>query len=213
MRYILPVVALAALCAGCVQPPPPPPSPDMISDLAASVAAGNGECRDYTTTVTVNGQQQALAGRACRQADGTWRFATTGAEQAFPEIGDLRSWPSGDNPSCTDYSATAIAGAQRQPVVGRACALANGSIRVTQGTPQQPALTTVDYPPPPPDYPYYYAGYYDPWFWGPPFVGVGGTFIFVAHDHHHHHGFGGHGSGHSGWSGHGGGHGGGGSHH
>jgi hypothetical protein len=204
MRYLLPAAALASVCAGCVQPPPPPPPPDMVSELAASLAAANPNCREYTATGIVNGQQQPVVGRACRQTDGTWRLATEGEEEDFPEIADLKSWLSADNPSCRDYSATAIFGAQQQPLVGRACALPNGFWRVTQGTPEQPALTSVVYPPPPPDEPYYYAGYYDPWFWGPPFIGVGGAFIFVDR---HHHGFGGHGhwGGRRGGGGHGGG--------
>jgi hypothetical protein len=197
MRYLLPAIALASLCAGCVQPPPPAPPPEMVSELAASVPGGaNPNCREYQATGTVNGQQQPVIGRACRQPDGTWRLATEGDEEEnLPEIADFKSWPSGDNPSCVDYSGTAISGAQRQPVVGRACTLFDGSTRITQGTPEQPAMTSVQYPPPPPDYPYgypypyYYADYYDPWFWGPPFVGVGGVFFF---DHgRFHHGFGG----------------------
>lgn len=215
MRYLFPAVALASLCAGCVQPPPPPPPPAMVSELAASVPAANPNCREYTAPGTVNGQQQPVTGRACRQPDGTWRLATPEDEAAnLPGVADLNSWPAADNPSCRDYSATAIYGAQRQPIVGRSCTMPDGSLRVTQGTPEQPALTSVAYPPPPPDYPYYYADYYDPWFWGPPFIGVGGAFIIVDRHHHHHHGFGGHGWAHNGgWSGHGGGHSGGGGHH
>jgi hypothetical protein len=217
MRYFLPAIALAGLCAGCVQPPPAPPPPDMVSELAASMPVANPNCREYTTTATVNGQPQPVVGRVCRQADGTWRLATEGEAEDFPQITDLKSWPSADNPSCVDYSAVAQLGDQQRPVVGRACTLANGTVQVTQGTPEQPALTSVVLPPAPPDDPYYYpgyyAGYYDPWFWGPPFVGIGGAFVFVdRHHHHHHHGFGGHWAGHSG-GGHGGGHGGGGGHH
>jgi hypothetical protein len=213
MRYLLPAVALLGLCAGCVQPPPPPPPPEMVSDLAASIAPGNPNCREYTTHGTVNGQQQPVVGRACRQPDGTWRLEDE-EEDVFPEIIDLKSSPSADNPSCRDYSATAIFDGRQQPVVGRACALPNGFWQVTQGTPEQPVQTSIVYPPPPPDDPYYYAGYYDPWFWGPPFIGFGGEFVFVDRDHHHH-GFGGHGhwGGRGGHGGGHGGHGGGGGHH
>ncbi len=33
-------------------------------------------CRDYTHTVTVNGQASAARGTACREPDGTWRPVT-----------------------------------------------------------------------------------------------------------------------------------------
>jgi hypothetical protein len=99
-----------------------------------------------------------------------------------------------DNPYCRDYSAVATLNGQEQPIVGRSCELADGSWQVTQGTPDQPTRVNIVYPPPPPRHAYYpyYPGY-DP-FWGPPFVGVGASFIFVGGHHHHH----GHGGGHGG---------------
>jgi len=30
-------------------------------------------CRDYTHTVFIDGQKEVLKGRACRNADGTWK--------------------------------------------------------------------------------------------------------------------------------------------
>lgn len=39
-----------------------------------TVHASNGSpCRDYETTVTIDGRTETAVGRACRQADGTWR--------------------------------------------------------------------------------------------------------------------------------------------
>jgi surface antigen len=35
----------------------------------------NMDCRDYTQTVTIDGQSEHVVGTACRQADGTWRVA------------------------------------------------------------------------------------------------------------------------------------------
>ena len=32
-------------------------------------------CRDYETTVTIDGRQERASGRACRQPDGTWKIA------------------------------------------------------------------------------------------------------------------------------------------
>jgi len=36
-------------------------------------AADGSPCRDYETTVTIDGKVETAVGRACRQADGTWR--------------------------------------------------------------------------------------------------------------------------------------------
>lgn len=33
-----------------------------------------GRCRNYRTTITVDGRTERAIGRACRQADGTWRI-------------------------------------------------------------------------------------------------------------------------------------------
>lgn len=33
----------------------------------------NKYCREYTTTATINGQQQKMYGTACRQSDGSWK--------------------------------------------------------------------------------------------------------------------------------------------
>jgi surface antigen len=39
-----------------------------------TVHASNGRpCRDYETTVTIDGRTETAVGRACRQADGTWK--------------------------------------------------------------------------------------------------------------------------------------------
>ena len=34
------------------------------------------QCRDFKTTCTVDGRTERTIGRACRQADGTWRFVS-----------------------------------------------------------------------------------------------------------------------------------------
>ena len=36
--------------------------------------ASNPDCREYETTVTIDGRQERAVGRACRQADGTWKI-------------------------------------------------------------------------------------------------------------------------------------------
>jgi surface antigen len=37
-------------------------------------AADGSPCRDYETTVTIDGRTETAVGRACRQSDGTWRI-------------------------------------------------------------------------------------------------------------------------------------------
>lgn len=39
-------------------------------------APGGGYCRDYQTTVEIDGKQERASGKACRQADGTWRVTS-----------------------------------------------------------------------------------------------------------------------------------------
>lgn len=40
-----------------------------------TVYASSGEpCRDYETTVTIDGRTETATGRACRQPDGTWKI-------------------------------------------------------------------------------------------------------------------------------------------
>ncbi len=34
---------------------------------------GSSPCRDYETTVTIDGRTETAVGRACRQSDGTWK--------------------------------------------------------------------------------------------------------------------------------------------
>lgn len=64
-----------------VYAPPPvvyaaPPGPPVAANPAsAPYTAANGQtCREYQTTVTVNGQPQDTHGTACLQPDGTWRI-------------------------------------------------------------------------------------------------------------------------------------------
>ena len=41
-----------------------------IRNVAVS---GNKYCREYQTIATINGQQQKMYGKACRQPDGSWK--------------------------------------------------------------------------------------------------------------------------------------------
>lgn len=37
---------------------------------------GNKVCRDYSHTVFIDGEQEVLTGKACRQSDGTWKHVS-----------------------------------------------------------------------------------------------------------------------------------------
>jgi len=37
-------------------------------------AANGGECRDFESTVTIDGKEEQANGRACRQPDGSWKI-------------------------------------------------------------------------------------------------------------------------------------------
>jgi surface antigen len=39
-------------------------------------APGGSYCRDYQATVEIDGKQERATGKACRQADGTWRVTS-----------------------------------------------------------------------------------------------------------------------------------------
>jgi hypothetical protein len=61
-------------------PPPVVYAPPVAPPIAANPAsdpytAANGQtCREYQTTVNVNGQPQQTHGTACLQPDGSWRI-------------------------------------------------------------------------------------------------------------------------------------------
>ena len=65
--YPPPVYYAPAPVYGTVQPLPPPAAP--------AYQDGSGQtCREYQTTVQVDGQWQPSYGTACLQPDGTWRM-------------------------------------------------------------------------------------------------------------------------------------------
>lgn len=49
-------------------PPPPPPAAP-----APNRSDGATDCRDYQTTVTIDGKPQPLIGTVCKGPDGNWR--------------------------------------------------------------------------------------------------------------------------------------------
>lgn len=77
-RLIFAATALALSCSGCVEPPPPPV---VIAPVSAKVAADDPNCREYTAVATIAGEQQQIVGRACRQADGSWKIVEGTPEQ------------------------------------------------------------------------------------------------------------------------------------
>ncbi len=50
-------------------------SPPLTTPQAA--APSQPECREYQTTVTIDGKPEKAYGKACRQPDGTWKQAGT----------------------------------------------------------------------------------------------------------------------------------------
>ena len=57
------LAATALLCAGCVVAPMPPPPAVAVAPY----------CREFATTVMVNGAPVAATGQACQRPDGTWQ--------------------------------------------------------------------------------------------------------------------------------------------
>ena len=45
-----------------------------ITPVSTYKSANNEDCREYETTIVIDGQQEAARGRACRQYDGTWKI-------------------------------------------------------------------------------------------------------------------------------------------
>ncbi len=66
--YPPPVVYAPAPAYGTLQPIPTP------SSQSSDAPAAGQTCREYQTTVTVDGQTQPSYGTACLQPDGTWRI-------------------------------------------------------------------------------------------------------------------------------------------
>jgi hypothetical protein len=69
MRKLTLCAALTLFCGGCATEPPAP-----------LVAAAPPDCREITTTATIDGKPQEVKGFACRATDGTWQLAAPMAE-------------------------------------------------------------------------------------------------------------------------------------
>jgi surface antigen len=71
MRKLL---ALAAVLAstGCTYYYYPAASSEPVP--AQDQSAASPDCREFSQTVTIGGQPRQATGRACPQADGTWRI-------------------------------------------------------------------------------------------------------------------------------------------
>ncbi len=59
-------------------PPPPvyygPPAVTYVPAPQQPSPQASGECREYTSTSTIDGVPQKTYGTACRQPDGSWRI-------------------------------------------------------------------------------------------------------------------------------------------
>ena len=78
MRPLFGATALVLACSGCVEAPPPPV---VITPVSSTIAGDDPNCREYTAVATIAGEQQQIVGRACRQADGSWRIVEGTPEQ------------------------------------------------------------------------------------------------------------------------------------
>lgn len=72
MRVIVGTTLFGISCSACVAEQPPPPM--VISQVSSVVSRDDPNCREYTAFATIEGEQQQIVGRACRQPDGSWRI-------------------------------------------------------------------------------------------------------------------------------------------
>jgi hypothetical protein len=80
MRDYLLAAAGVLACTACAAAPPPEP---VISQVTVKAGADNPDCRDYKVTATLDGAEQQIVGRACRQQDGSWKI-TEGPPAQLP---------------------------------------------------------------------------------------------------------------------------------
>jgi hypothetical protein len=93
--------------------------------------------------------------------------------------------PAATGQGCREFDTPVVIGGQEQQAHGTACLQPDGSWRIVQELPGQPAQSYVL---PPQAYAPYYPPAYaaDPWFYGPPLF-LGGVFIGGGWGHRHHH--------------------------
>ena len=78
--YAPPPLSYAPPPPGYGAPPPgygapPPAAIGAPVPLAPQASNAPADCRQFRTTQTFDGKSQTMTGRACRQADGSWRIA------------------------------------------------------------------------------------------------------------------------------------------
>ena len=109
MRYENLLVLVLVGCVGCAAPyapnpvvaqGPPIPGEPVLSQVSATPMAGNPDCRDYTALATIDGKQQKIVGKACRQSDGSWAIAE--GPPTNPDQYTTVYWPPTD-PYYADY--------------------------------------------------------------------------------------------------------------
>jgi hypothetical protein len=84
MRYENLLVLVLVGCVGCAAPYAPNPvvaqglpnpGEPVLSQVTATPVAGNPDCHNYTALATIDGKQEKIVGKACRQSDGSWAIA------------------------------------------------------------------------------------------------------------------------------------------
>jgi len=71
--YVAPAVAYASPAPAAYNPAVAGYGTPAVATYGAP-AAGGGECREYQSTVTIDGRPQRAFGTVCRQPDGSWRI-------------------------------------------------------------------------------------------------------------------------------------------
>jgi hypothetical protein len=71
MRALTFLVVL--LCSACVVQPPPPRYAPVAVAQPASPQPAQQTCREFDTSIMIDGQEQQAHGTACLQPDGSWK--------------------------------------------------------------------------------------------------------------------------------------------
>jgi hypothetical protein len=80
MRPIMLLAGVILTCAACV---PYTPAEPVFSQIATQPDPADPNCREYSAQVIIEGREQAVVGRACRQTDGSWRVVEGSPDQSI----------------------------------------------------------------------------------------------------------------------------------
>ena len=95
------------------------------------------ECRDFESTITIDGRMEKSRGLACKQDDGTWRIAHTVPTAMTP----TEAFVSQSGRNCRDFESTFSIDGRVEESLGLACQQPDGTWRVSQTVPAPPEKT------------------------------------------------------------------------